>query len=143
MADDLDYDEDMGEERPVATTKKGRGFVEVEKREPITYESLEDDLGGEGAQRCSLFVSIYSYNFLHFSRANDIFFAAVEGWILFVTNVHEEAAEEDVHELFSEFGEIKNMQMNLDRRTGFLKVTKESYFHFPTNSLSPKVRHKL
>ncbi|KAF8071318.1 rbm8a [Scenedesmus sp. PABB004] len=80
--------------------RKGRGFRADEREEEggnARYEALEGAAGESGPAK------------------------SVEGWVLFVTGLHEEAQEEDVAEAFADYGDVKNVYLNLDRQTGYVK----------------------
>ncbi|KAL3081275.1 hypothetical protein niasHT_039752 [Heterodera trifolii] len=90
-------DTELDDLKKGAAVKRGRGFEGSQKSAVQVYETLDEEGSVGGPQR------------------------SVEGWIVFVTNVHEEAQEDEVKDLFKEFGNVMNMHLNLDRRTGYFK----------------------
>ncbi|GAA5905741.1 hypothetical protein JCM8208_000883 [Rhodotorula glutinis] len=94
QADRMEVDSDA------AVKRKGRGFSSKDEREETRgeYQTITPAANtGDKAQR------------------------SIEGWIIIVTNVHEEANEDDLMDRFSDYGTVKNLHLNLDRRTGFIK----------------------
>lgn len=53
-----------------------------------------------------------------------IFDSAVEGWTVFVSGLHEEATEDYIYEKFAESGDIRTIDVAIDRITGYLKARK-------------------
>jgi len=93
----------MGKTDESGRKAKGRGFQQDDRE-------ADDRYSGKASEFDTLDDS---------GKAGPI--RSVEGWIVFATGIHEEASEDQVHDAFSEFGEVRSLHLPLDRRTGFVK----------------------
>ncbi|KAI7867956.1 RNA-binding protein 8A-like protein [Spinellus fusiger] len=85
----------IDEERPTEIKQKGRLFSSKDNdRRSLRSNRMEDE-GSLEPER------------------------SVEGWIIIVRGVHEEADEEGLTERFSDYGTIKHLHLNLDRQSGY------------------------
>ncbi|KAI3661582.1 hypothetical protein MP638_007070 [Amoeboaphelidium occidentale] len=89
-----------------ATNKKGRGF-KGKQNTLDELQSLEDS-------------SRVPYDVVK-AETRGLYQKSVEGWIVFISNVHEECQEDFLVDKFSEFGQVRNVHLNLDRHTGYVK----------------------
>eukprot|EP00121_Abeoforma_whisleri_P012432 Awhi_evm1s11475 len=100
---DMEVEFDVTERvKSKVTSRRGRGFTSEREEDNSKYDSITSSKDGAGGGASTEQRS-------------------VEGWILIVGGLHEEIAEDHIHNHFGEYGEIKNLHLNVDRRTGFVK----------------------
>ncbi|TDH66229.1 uncharacterized protein CCR75_005866 [Bremia lactucae] len=111
MADEVDYESDTA--------------MAVEEEE-VKPKKTKRTIRGRGSGSAAMDAARYPaesgvFDKLKPSRDHSTALRSVEGWLLFVTGVHEEAQEEDVMDVFGEDSQVKDLHLNLDRRSGFVK----------------------
>lgn len=133
MADEVDYESDTAmaveEEEDVKRSTNSSGRRVTLKSGGNTNSSGRRVVKGRGKGSAAMDSERYPNENGVFeklrvreeSRDHESALKSVEGWILFVSGVHEEAQEEDILDAFGEDAQVKNLHMNLDRRTGFVK----------------------
>jgi RNA-binding protein 8A len=142
MAEEVDYESDSAmameeeEERPrqVTLTRGGDGDARADgaRRVELTTSSSSGRrvVKGRGKGTAAMDAERYPDEKGVFEKLKDgggsardhsSAIKSVEGWILVVTGVHEEAQEEHLLDAFGEDAPVKNLHMNLDRRSGFVK----------------------
>ncbi|CEG50200.1 rna-binding protein 8a-like [Plasmopara halstedii] len=114
MADEVDYESDTAmaaeeeEDKPRKTKRtikgRGTGTAAMDAARYPAETGVFDKLKPSAS-----------------TRDHSTALRSVEGWLLFVTGVHEEAQEEDVMDVFGEDAQVKDLHLNLDRRSGFVK----------------------
>ncbi|POM80940.1 RNA binding protein [Phytophthora palmivora] len=118
MADEVDYESDTA-----------MAVEEEEDKPQVKRDDTKRVVKGRGAGSAAMDVARYPAESGVFEklkpsaspRDHSSALRSVEGWILFVTGVHEEAQEEDVMDAFGEDAQVKDLHLNLDRRSGFVK----------------------
>ena len=117
--------------------RKGRVFSAEEPSTQVLggikhFDTIKEEFSGR-ALRCKIYeiylnvVLLILYLFiifitLYLSKSVCVSLSlAVEGWVIFVSNLNEEVTEEEVEDKFADFDKVRDVRLNLDHRTGYVK----------------------
>lgn len=92
------------------TRRRGRGFSSAVNDQSVINSAQQ---GFEG---------ISHFEHLDFAPP-EVGFAqkSVEGWNVFITGLHPETPEDDLRDLLADEGKVRQLRMNLDHQTGYVK----------------------